>query len=174
MSAASVSLGITCQIHGSTKVNSRSILPYLSGPSYYGPQSRKYPHKSTVVAATEGSAKSSKSDEKIPSWAKPDSAEPPPWARNEGQEQSQESSDLPFGVYLLASAITAIAAIGSIFEYINEKPVFGLVYPDSVLYAPILGFFAITGIPTAAFLWYKSVQVANKEAEEQDRKDGYR
>lgn len=24
-----------------------------------------------------------------------------------------------------------------------------------------------------AFLWFKSVQVANKEAEEQDRRDGY-
>ncbi|KAM1062398.1 uncharacterized protein LOC126608624 [Malus sylvestris] len=64
--------------------------------------------------------------------------------------------------------------IGSVFEYVNEKPVFGILSSDSIFYAPVLGFFAFTGIPTSAFLWFKSVQTANKEAEEQDKRDGYR
>ncbi|KAL8266000.1 hypothetical protein R6Q59_003344 [Mikania micrantha] len=111
-------------------------------------------------------------EQTTPSWAKPDSDEPPPWARNETQQSS--SFELPFFVYLLASAVTAIAAIGSVFEYANQRPVFGLLNSDSIFYAPVLGFFAFTGVPTAAFLWFKSVEVANKEAEEQDRRDGYR
>lgn len=28
-------------------------------------------------------------------------------------------------------------------------------------------------VQTQAFLWFKSVEAANKEAEEQDRRDGY-
>lgn len=127
-----------------------------------------------VRAASEGSAKSSQSDEKIPPWARPDSDEPPPWAQDSGNGSSQSTFELPFYAYLLASALTAIAAIGSIFEYVNQNPIFGIIYSDNVFYVPVLGFFAFTGIPTSAFLWYKSVQVANKEAEEQDRRDGYR
>ena len=63
-----------------------------------------------VTAATEGSRKSKESQ---PSWANPDSDEPPPWARDEGgsSSTSQESFEVPFFVYLLASAITAIAAV---------------------------------------------------------------
>lgn len=69
-------------------------------------------HKFTVFAVTEGSAKSSESEETIPSWAKPDSEEPPPWAREESKENgSQQGFQLPFYVYLLASSITAIAAV---------------------------------------------------------------
>ncbi|GJS65163.1 hypothetical protein Tco_0679727 [Tanacetum coccineum] len=94
-------------------------------------------------------------EQSTPSWAKPDSNEPPPWARNEAQQESSSSSaDLPFGVYLLASAITAIAAIGSVFEYVNQKPVFGVLESDSIFYAPVLGFFAITGLPTAVSLCF--------------------
>lgn len=131
--------------------------------------------KFNVLAATEGSAKSSESEETLPSWARPDSDEPPPWARDEGkQSEVKEGFEVPFYVYLLASAVTAIAAIGSIFEYANQKPVFGVLNSDSVFYAPLLAFFTFTGIPTSAFLWFKSVQAANKEAEEQDRRDGYR
>ncbi|KAJ8637682.1 hypothetical protein MRB53_011949 [Persea americana] len=126
-----------------------------------------------VFAVTEGSAKSSKSDEKIPSWARPESDEPPPWARDEAKDVSGQTFEIPFYGYLLASAITAIAAIGSIFEYINQRPVFGVLNSDSVFYAPLLGFFAFTGVPTSAFLWFKSVQAANKASEEQDRRDGY-
>ncbi|KAF3677955.1 putative vacuolar iron transporter -like protein 4-like [Capsicum annuum] len=128
-----------------------------------------------IVAATEGSAEKSKEKEEdpsVPTWAKPGTDEPPPWARNESQKDSS-SVQVPFIVYLLASAVTAIAAIGSIFEYSNQKPVFGVLGSDSVFYAPLLGFFVFTGIPTSAFLWFKAVQVANKEAEEQDRRDGY-
>ncbi|KAM7262703.1 hypothetical protein ACFE04_000386 [Oxalis oulophora] len=131
-------------------------------------------HRLSVFAATEGSAKSSKSDETVPSWAKPDSDEPPPWAREDGKgSTSQEKADFPFGFYLIASAVTAIAAVGSIFEYANQKPVFGVVNPDSLFYTPLLGFFVFTGIPVSGFLWFKSVQVANKEAEEQDKRDGF-
>ncbi|PON85392.1 Transmembrane protein [Trema orientale] len=130
--------------------------------------------KLTVYAVTKGSAESSKSEETVPSWAKPDSEEPPPWAQGEGKKDASPNGfEVPFFVYLLASAVTAIAAIGSIFEYVNQRPVFGVVNPDSIFYVPLLGFFAFTGIPTSAFLWFKSVQVANKEAEEQDRRDGY-
>uniref|UniRef100_A0A0E0DTD3 Uncharacterized protein n=1 Tax=Oryza meridionalis TaxID=40149 RepID=A0A0E0DTD3_9ORYZ len=128
-----------------------------------------------AVAATEGSAKSSgEADEQVPSWARPGSDEPPPWAREGGGGQQEPGAvELPFFAYLLASAITAIAAIGSIFEYANQRPVFGVVSPDSALYAPLLGFFVFTGIPTSGFLWFKAVQTANKEAEEQDRRDGF-
>ncbi|MCL7042155.1 hypothetical protein MKW94_020055 [Papaver nudicaule] len=133
--------------------------------------------KFTVFAVTKGSSsKSSESEEKIPSWAKPDSEEPPPWAQGEGSGSSNGTSEpieIPFYAYLLASTITAIAAIGSVFEYVNQKPVFGLLSSDSIFYAPVLGFFAFTGVPTSAFLWYKSVQAANKAAEEQDKRDGY-
>lgn len=68
----------------------------------------------SVVAATEGSAKKSQQEDQqtpIPSWAQPDSEEPPPWARNEAQLQTSSAFELPFYVYLLASAITAIAAV---------------------------------------------------------------
>jgi hypothetical protein len=36
-----------------------------------------------------------------------------------------------------------------VFEYIDKNPIFGVVQPDSPLWAPILGLFAVTGIPTA-------------------------
>ncbi|KAL6224351.1 hypothetical protein ACLB2K_003206 [Fragaria x ananassa] len=141
----------------------------------YGSQTKTSSYRFSVSAVTKGSAKSSKSDEKIPPWARPDSEEPPPWAQSEGKKDDLEQGfEVPFYVYLLASAVTAIAAIGSVFEYVNDKPVFGVLYSDSIFYAPVLGFFAFTGIPTSAFLWFKSVQAANKEAEEQDKRDGYR
>ncbi|KAG4913193.1 hypothetical protein AAZX31_19G146500 [Glycine max] len=149
------------------------------GVPHKNQRKRKTPHRLVVVAVTQGSAESSKSDEKIPSWAKPDSDEPPPWVRDEpnnknsNNSQQEEEFEIPFYAYLLASAITAIAAIGSIFEYVNQRPVFGVLSSDSVFYAPLLGFFVFTGIPSSAFLWFKSVQAANKEAEEQDKKDGY-
>ncbi|XVE90539.1 hypothetical protein DITRI_Ditri20bG0086000 [Diplodiscus trichospermus] len=137
-------------------------------------QNKRLSRRVFVFASTEGSAKSSKSEESIPSWARPDTDEPPPWARDEGKDYTaQQSFEIPFYVYLLTSAVTAIAAIGSVFEYVNQRPVFGVLNSDSIFYAPLLGFFAFTGIPTSAFLWFKSVQAANKEAEEQDKRDGY-
>ncbi|KAL0874227.1 hypothetical protein Bca101_023932 [Brassica carinata] len=133
--------------------------------------SRNTVRRLVVTAATEGSRKSKESQ---PSWANPDSDEPPPWAREEGRSStSQESIEVPFYVYLLASAITAIAAIGSVFEYSSKNPVFGVLDSDSIFYTPVLGFFAFTGIPTSVFLWFKSVEAANKEAAEQDKRDGY-
>ncbi|XP_062073529.1 uncharacterized protein LOC133777803 [Humulus lupulus] len=157
--------------------NGHRILVHLTGKgnqSHYFYEKKTLCPKFTVYAVTKGSAESSKSEETVPSWAKPDSEEPPPWAQGEGQKAVSENGfEAPFFVYLLASAVTAIAAIGSVFEYVNQKPVFGIVNPDSIFYAPLLGFFAFTGIPTSAYLWFKSVQVANKEAEEQDKRDGY-
>ncbi|CAK7357555.1 unnamed protein product [Dovyalis caffra] len=164
--------GSRCRLFVTDKVLNLNQSIVKSRGSYRGYQKQK---KFFVCAATEGSAKSSKSEETIPSWAKPDSDEPPPWAKGEGKEiSSKQNIEVPFFVYLLASAITAIAAIGSIFEYVNQRPVFGIVNSDSIFYAPLLGFFTFTGIPFSAFLWFKSVQAANKEAEEQDRRDGYR
>ncbi|KAL7190407.1 hypothetical protein ACSBR2_022643 [Camellia fascicularis] len=52
------------------------------------------------------------------------SNEPPPWARDEASQSAlQQSFQIPFFFYLLTSAITAIAAIASIFEYSNQKSV---------------------------------------------------
>ncbi|WVZ99024.1 hypothetical protein U9M48_044382 [Paspalum notatum var. saurae] len=113
-------------------------------------------------------------EEKVPAWARPGADEPPPWEREGGAARGPDGGgQVPFYAYLLASAVTAIAAIGSIFEYTNQRAVFGIVGSDSALYAPLLGFFVFTGIPTSAFLWFKAVQTANREAEEQDRRDGF-
>ncbi|CAM8938233.1 unnamed protein product [Rhodiola kirilowii] len=131
-------------------------------------------HRFSAFAVPKGSAKSSEPEETIPSWANPDSDEPPPWARDDGKQSgTQQSFDIPFYIYLLGSAITAIAAIGSAFEYLNKNPVFGMLESDNLFYSPLLGFFFFTGIPTSGFLWFKSVQAANKEAEEQDKRDGF-
>lgn len=126
----------------------------------------------TALAAA-GKKPPGEAEEKVPAWARPGADEPPPWERKGGAAKGQEdAAQVPFYAYLLASAVTAIAAIGSIFEYTNQRPVFGIVGSDSALYAPLLGFFVFTGIPTSAFLWFKAVQTANREAEEQDRRDG--
>ncbi|KAG9456596.1 hypothetical protein H6P81_001104 [Aristolochia fimbriata] len=161
-----------CQKMVTLRSDSHLQMIYL--PEKYSCHRRVAPfHRFRVSAVTKGSAKSNQSDEKIPTWAKPDSDEPPPWAREEQNPSSFPAFEVPYYAYLLASAVTAIAAIGSVFEYINQKPVFGVLNSDSVFYAPLLGFFACTGIPTSGFLWFKSVQAANKAAEEQDRRDGY-
>lgn len=77
---------------------------------------KKWWNRVVVVGVTQGSADSSKSEEAIPSWAKPDSDEPPPWARDESNNSaSQQGLVVPFYVYLLASAITAIAAVSSCY-----------------------------------------------------------
>ncbi|KAK9095816.1 hypothetical protein Sjap_021313 [Stephania japonica] len=166
-------LNLTTEIRPET--NGHCLTSCLSSTLvHYNNREGRSCRRFTIVAATEGSTSSSKSEETIPSWARPNSNEAPPWARDDGKETSpQQTIEVPFYAYLLASTITAIAAIGSIFEFINQKPVFGVLYPDSIFYVPLLGFFVLTGIPTSAFLWFKSVEVANREAEEQDRKDGY-
>ena len=42
--------------------------------------------------------------------------------------------------------------VGSIFELINQNPIFGVVAPGNPLYLPILGTFAVTGFPTTGAL----------------------
>jgi hypothetical protein len=126
----------------------------------------------------------------------------PPWIRSERERQlaTEEGSDLPFPVYLIGSALVAIAAVsasdplsyhlrvqhsdtdiqvdyyladnsrlralqvGSIFEYFNRHAIFGVVSPDNLLWAPILGFFAITGFPSAgalrSYVWPVIIQRA--------------
>ncbi len=39
--------------------------------------------------------------------------------------------------------------VGSVFEYFNKNPIFGVVPPDSPFWAPILGIFVFTGFPSA-------------------------
>lgn len=98
----------------------------------------------------------------------------PPWVRREREKKAAEQTgDLPFGLYLLFSSFVAIAAIGSIFEFANKNSLFGVVQPDSPLWAPILLTFAITGLPTAGFLFVKAISAANKAAEAMDQVDGY-
>jgi hypothetical protein len=120
----------------------------------------------------------------------------PPWLRKEKlQKMADAEGGLPFGLYLLASSLVAIATVGirtcqgvtchavevmhacgfmfgpgndgsaagheddalllqvgSIFELINQNPIFGVVPPDSPIYLPILGTFAVTGFPTTGVL----------------------
>lgn len=79
-----------------------------------------------MTAATEGSAKNPRKskdkgdggggeDPSTPSWAQPGSDEPPPWARNEAQKEAS-GFEVPFYVYLIASSITAIAAVITFFS----------------------------------------------------------
>ena len=119
----------------------------------------------------------------------PPAAKPPPpppqqttpepaWARREREAALDAASGtpkaLPFPVYLLSSAIVAIAAIGSIFEWANGNAIFGVLPAASPLYTPILALFALTGLPTAGVLFFKAITSANAEAERQDRLDGYK
>ncbi len=97
----------------------------------------------------------------------------PVWVKREKQrELDSQNKDLPFGVYLLFSCFVTIAAVGSCFEFANQNPIFGVVGPDSPLYAPVLGLFAVTGIPMAGLLFFKGVTAANAEAERMDAMDG--
>lgn len=53
----------------------------------------------------------------------------------------------------------------------NKNPIFGVVPPDNFLYTPILGMFAITGLPTAGWLFSKAISAANAAAERMDNVD---
>lgn len=99
----------------------------------------------------------------------------PPWIRREKERKLQESAPqgLPWALFLLFSSFSAIAAVGSMFEYIGRNPVFGVIEPDSPLWAPILLFFAVTGLPTAGFLFFKGIQGFNEDADRQNKIDGY-
>ncbi|KAI8466053.1 MAG: hypothetical protein J3K34DRAFT_524816 [Monoraphidium minutum] len=100
--------------------------------------------------------------------------EMPAWVRAEKErEAAAGKKGLPWPLYLVFSCLVAIASVGSFFEYADRNPIFGVVQPDSPLWAPILGLFAITGLPTAGFLFFKGVTAANEAADTQDRIDGY-
>ncbi|CAM6115427.1 unnamed protein product [Calypogeia fissa] len=163
----------------SKAVTSRSsCMPWTREPSLFGGMKIK-DVRVRVQASSSDEAPGEKGQvktEKVPDWATPGSDELPPWAKNEHPAASSQepAQDVPFGVYLIGSTLVAIAAVGSVFEYFNKHAVFGVIPPDSPFYAPILGFFAITGLPTAGFLFYKSIQLANKASEEADKEDGFR
>ena len=98
--------------------------------------------------------------------------------RREREAAAAASGDapasVPFAVWLVASAIVAIAAVGSAFELAGGRAAFGVVSPDSPFYKPLLGGFAATGLPTAGWLFYRAVTAANEEAARQDRMDGFK
>ncbi|CAM0954891.1 unnamed protein product [Alopecurus aequalis] len=84
-----------------------------AAPLYARPSSSR---RRLVLVAAKPSGK--QADEKVPSWARPGSDEAPPWARGEdgasGQDAGGEDVQVPFYAYLLASAVTAIAAVRSL------------------------------------------------------------
>jgi len=96
-----------------------------------------------------------------------------PWVRREREEAARASGEgpngPPFAVFLVASALVAIAAVGSVFEFVNKNAIFGVLPPSSPLYTPILALFALTGLPSAGWLFFKAVTTANEEAERQDK-----
>ncbi|KAE8810835.1 hypothetical protein D1007_12455 [Hordeum vulgare] len=109
MAAATISLcGSRCVAPSRSpkaRLNSQAAAAPYARPSSSRPRA--------VVVAAKSSGE--KADEKVPSWARPGSDEPPPWARNEGGASGQEgdAAQVPFYAYLLASAVTAIAAVRS-------------------------------------------------------------
>lgn len=64
-------------------------------------------------------------------------------------QAKEGNKDLPWALYLLFSSFVAIAAVGSIFEYVDKNAIFGVIGPDSPVWAPILLGMAVTGWPTA-------------------------
>jgi len=138
-----------------------------------GPASRPSP----AARAADGSGdKGSGSDGK-------DAPPLPPWARSERDRDAAAAAaaaagkkgggGLPWPLYLVFSFLVATASVGSIFEYANGNSIFGVLEPSSPLWAPVLGLFALTGLPTAAALFFQGVTAANKSFEAQDRSDGY-
>lgn len=99
------------------QLNGKIVPPTGHEQSIYGCRLR------VLTASGDSSKNSSNSkgeedgndDPSVPSWAKPGSDEPPPWARQEAQKKSS-GFEVPFYVYLLASAITAIAAVNTLCD----------------------------------------------------------
>eukprot|EP00471_Norrisiella_sphaerica_P006900 CAMPEP_0184484196 /NCGR_PEP_ID=MMETSP0113_2-20130426/5912_1 /TAXON_ID=91329 /ORGANISM="Norrisiella sphaerica, Strain BC52" /LENGTH=115 /DNA_ID=CAMNT_0026865065 /DNA_START=380 /DNA_END=727 /DNA_ORIENTATION=- len=89
------------------------------------------------------------------------------------ETRSVGGNSLPFGFYLIGSGLVTIAAVGSFFEIANKNPAFGVISPDSPLWLPLLGSFALTGLPSAGWLFIKGVQGFNDWQEAIDRMDGY-
>lgn len=65
------------------------------------------------------------------------------------QKEQKKGFELPFFVSLPLSGVIAIAAVGSMFEIFNRKPLFGVLPPENPLWLPILAFFAVTGLPVS-------------------------
>ena len=132
------------------------------------------PFRKRVATVPSVVSRAESGDEKAASTVVGSSEDEPVWVKREKQrELDAQSKDLPFGLYLLFSCFVTIAAVGSIFEWSAQNPIFGVIEPDSALYTPILGLFAVTGIPTAGVLFFKGVSAANAEAERMDAQDGY-
>lgn len=92
----------------------------------------------------------------------------------EKKELDGKPQELPYGVYLLGSAILLMAVVGSMFELAAKNPIFGVVPESNVLYYPILAVFILTGPFTAWKFWSKAINAANAETERMDRMDGYK
>lgn len=77
-------------------LRARQQRPHRAGPSL---------RKLVTAASSDGK------DE--PPWARANATEPPPWERKERERAlaTEEPSELPFGAYLLASVLVAIAAV---------------------------------------------------------------
>eukprot|EP00955_Chlamydomonas_euryale_P107616 365783-Chlamydomonas_euryale.AAC.27 len=74
----------------------------------------------------------------------------PIWVRRERErEAAKKDQGVPWALYLVASVLIAIAAVGCIFEYTDRNAFFGLIQPDSPLWAPVLITLAVTGFPSA-------------------------
>lgn len=74
------------------------------------------------------------------------------WVRREKMRELQKAEasgklELPFFVLLPLSGVVAIAAVGSIFEFLNKKAVFGVIQPENPFWLPVLALFILTGLP---------------------------
>lgn len=142
------------------------------------PRPSAHPSSPLVPARRRAVAAAASNEDVERSGQKP-AAEPlPPWVRAEREREAAAAAaagkkELPWPLYLVFSFLVATAAVGSVFEFANKNAVFGLLQPDSPLWAPVLGLFAITGLPTAAALFFKGVAAANASFEAQDKADGY-
>ena len=91
-----------------TSLFASSRLPRLRAGSLSQTLSTSIRRPLHVCASSDGSKGTEK---KVPGWAEPGSDELPPWARNEKATASDVPSEIPFPVYLIASALVAIAAV---------------------------------------------------------------
>eukprot|EP00882_Tetradesmus_deserticola_P003442 GHRQ01003640.1.p1 GENE.GHRQ01003640.1~~GHRQ01003640.1.p1 ORF type:complete len:196 (+),score=44.04 GHRQ01003640.1:25-612(+) len=144
----------------------------FAAPGLSTPRKHAVPKRVRVQAQEDNSTQTGVTQQQQ---EQPAGEEQPIWVQREKMRQleSQAKPDLPWPLYLLLSSFVAIASVGSVFEYLDKNALFGVVQPDSPLWAPILGLFAITGLPTAGFLFFKGVNAANEAAERQDKMDGY-
>ena len=107
----------------------------------------------------------------VPPWVKREQMKAAMASKNEMEGDALTKFELPWPLALISSVIVGIAAVGSVFEYIYRNPIFGVVPSTSPLYTPVLIFFAVTGLPTAAVLFKQAVDGANEMASKQDEID---